>query len=312
MFQKLTRALRNIFLFSAAVFAVAILLTLIAGKPILKTLPENIYAIAVSVLLIIFMIGVITFALWLILVVFSRLLGLTYRGNKYSFYLLILWPVSTVAAIYMLNSPVSDSSPDYFVFLITVSVVGASAVISFLAWLYSLQSKLAKRLSVILFALALFAVFLYAFVMRIYKVVGASMSPVLNNGEYILTNIASYKMSAPQRDDIVVFTSPKTGDKNIGRIIGLPGETISIIGGRVYINGQILEEPYVTAPTNVFAEDFLTDKDVLIPKNEYAIFGDNREHSNDSRQYGFVKRNAIGDKAFFYFENIFNLGLIKY
>ncbi len=128
-----------------------------------------------------------------------------------------------------------------------------------------------------------------------YSIVdGSSMEPNLHNGQRLLINKISYNSSPPKRGDIIIFPPPHIANPNkdyIKRVIGLPGETIEIIDGVVYINGSPLDEPYIEEPTN----NNLVPR--IIPGNEYFVLGDNRNNSTDSRHGWTVPLSDIVGKA---------------
>lgn len=146
---------------------------------------------------------------------------------------------------------------------------------------------------------------LFAFVFVWYfgqqvSTVGDSMSPVLTNGNVVLVNRIVYDASAPKRGDIVVF-KPKGNENShyyIKRIIGLPGETIEIIEGAVYIDGEKLKEDYET--TEIKDVGIVNEK-MELSGDEFFVLGDNRENSEDSRMadVGNIKRSYIYGEAWF-------------
>lgn len=121
----------------------------------------------------------------------------------------------------------------------------------------------------------------------------SSMEKTIAEGSRLIVNRTAYWTSRPERGDIVVFPCPDTGERYIKRIIGLSGETIEGKGGSVYIDGQQLEEPYLTSEEQ---DDFGPFK---IPEGQYFMMGDNRNHSWDSRYWStpFVKGSDIVGKA---------------
>ena len=133
------------------------------------------------------------------------------------------------------------------------------------------------------------------------EVVGESMEPSLYSGEQIMVNKLAYSFSDPKRGDVVIFTPPKeTGARSdyIKRIIGLPGETVTIKDGVVYIqkqNGEsmILDEPYIAELARV---DY---QGSTIPEGRYFVMGDNRNDSSDSRGGWTVPIDNIVGKAWF-------------
>lgn len=148
-------------------------------------------------------------------------------------------------------------------------------------------------------ALAIFVV-VYLFLVQPHQVKGSSMFPTYYDNEYILTNKISYKIHSPERGDVVVFKSPKNEEIDfIKRIIGLPGDRIKVMEGSLYVNGKKLDESsylpadYVTRP-GAFAKEGEENK---VPDGKYFTVGDNRDHSSDSREWGFVTLNEIVGKA---------------
>ena len=127
------------------------------------------------------------------------------------------------------------------------------------------------------------------------RVDGHSMEPTLHDGQYLMVNKLAYKLGMPQRGDIVVFPSPQDGERAlIKRIVGLPGEEIAIVNGQVYVNNALLLEPYVASERS----STNWGPRVLGP-NEYLVLGDNRNNSNDSRNFGPVTESQIIGKAWF-------------
>ena len=154
---------------------------------------------------------------------------------------------------------------------------------------------------------ALTAILLVVFVIQPVKVEGTSMLPHLHDGERIFVNkflytlddwpSERYSVGRPiERGDIVVFYYPRDPNKSfIKRIIGLPGETVRIdVDGRVYIDGRRLDEPYLS-------REYTRKPQKQIVKNvkahRYFVMGDNRDASNDSREWGLVPEKYIYGKA---------------
>lgn len=153
-------------------------------------------------------------------------------------------------------------------------------------------------LEVVVFAIAIF-LFLYLLVLQPHKIKGQSMEPNFQDGEFLLTDKVTYRFSQPKRGDVIVFEAPGTNNEEfIKRIIGLPGETISVINGETKINGAELSENYLP-------DSFITDggaflkngQNVTIPDNHYFVMGDNRAASSDSRTWGFVAKEKITGRA---------------
>ena len=154
-------------------------------------------------------------------------------------------------------------------------------------------------------------VFVWYFGQRV-STVGDSMNPVLYNKDVVLVNRIVYDASTPKRGDIIVF-KPK-GNENthyyVKRIIGLPGETLEIIEGTVYVDGKKLEESYST--TEIKDVGIVTEK-IELGGDEYFVLGDNRENSEDSRMadVGNVKRSHIYGKAWFVVSPRKHFGFLK-
>ena len=130
--------------------------------------------------------------------------------------------------------------------------------------------------------------------------IGDSMSPLLKNGDVVLTNRIVYNATTPKRGDIIIF-KPKGNNNDhyyIKRIVGMPGETIQVIENNIYINGKKLDEDYATSK---ISDAGIIGEPTKIASDEYFVLGDDRENSEDSRNadIGNVKRSYIYGKAWF-------------
>jgi len=144
----------------------------------------------------------------------------------------------------------------------------------------------------ILIALAIFA--LLRLTVQSYTVVMSSMEPNFHDGECIMVSKVCYRSSGPQRGEVIIFDPPFDSlHPFIKRVIGLPGETVEIKNGWVFIDGIPLEEEYIMAPPNY------TMPATEIPENEYFVLGDNRNSSNDSHNGWTVPRGNIIGRAWF-------------
>lgn len=132
------------------------------------------------------------------------------------------------------------------------------------------------------------------------SVIGDSMEPKLYNGQEILINRFIYKLSSPDRGDVIVFL-PNGNQKThyyVKRVIALPGETVQIRDGKVYIDGELLEED---ESYDKIADAGIAENEIVLNDNEYFVLGDNRNSSEDSRSgnIGAVGGNNIIGKAWF-------------
>lgn len=139
------------------------------------------------------------------------------------------------------------------------------------------------------------------------------MEPNFHDGEYILTDKISYRFRNPERGQVIIFKAPKNPDIDyIKRIIGLPGETVKVHEGFIYINGNKLPEPYLRDQTTILGNGFLSeDQEITVPEEEFFVMGDNRPHSSDSREFGPIPKNSIIGKAFIRYWPLSDLGMIK-
>lgn len=148
-----------------------------------------------------------------------------------------------------------------------------------------------------LIGVVIVAFLLKSFVFQPFVVEGISMEPNYHNNEYLIVNKLVYIIEKPQRGDVMVFRPPDNPTVTyIKRVIGLPGDTVKISQGYVYVNGEKLNEAYLPEGrlTLIGGEKNLI-KEVTLASDEYFAMGDNREHSTDSREFGIVpKANIVG------------------
>jgi signal peptidase I len=151
---------------------------------------------------------------------------------------------------------------------------------------------------ILLISFALVFGFVRPFVVEAFYIPSQSMVPTLRVGDRVLVNKFIYRFSEPQRGDIVVFRSVEGGGEDlIKRVVGVPGDEISVRGGTLYVNGERQREPYV----NKKFPDRSTFARTTVPQGHYFMMGDNRANSRDSRFFGPVPKKNIEGEAFLRF-----------
>lgn len=147
-----------------------------------------------------------------------------------------------------------------------------------------------------------------AYLVKPYFVPTPSMAATLRPGDRVLVDRVSYRVHAPRRGDIVVFHAPGDGAVTlVKRLVGLPGETLQVRGGSLYVDGRRLSEPYVhrtggrpdaTTPGEpvdggTMRRPWSLLKPYTVPADSYFVMGDNRAESSDSREWGVVPRDRL-------------------
>ena len=142
----------------------------------------------------------------------------------------------------------------------------------------------------------------YFFLGRPFTVSGASMYPTLHNGDRMILS----KVGDIHRFDVVILKAPDENVEYIKRVIGMPGDTIEMKSGVLYINGKKVDQPFINTEAlvkqTVFMDDFTLESltgESKVPEGKYFVLGDNRGVSKDSRMIGFIDRSAIEGKAVF-------------
>jgi signal peptidase I len=158
------------------------------------------------------------------------------------------------------------------------------------------KSFFRDTLEIVFLALALYLVIQYA--VQTVHVLGSSMYATLENNDLLVASKISYKLHPPQRGDIVIFKPPDPDVRDfIKRVIAVPGDRLRIDHGVVYINGGVLQEPYLPEKWTYNNTWPATGQDYVIPPDHYFVMGDNRNHSSDSRVFGPIDASSIVGKA---------------
>lgn len=132
---------------------------------------------------------------------------------------------------------------------------------------------------------------------ELFRIPSHSMQPTLLPGDYIYVSTSAYKDHPPQINDVITFLYPKDRSINyIKRLIGLSGDRVNIENFEVYVNGKIIEQPYldrslVTKPFSRYMQER------IVPENKLFVMGDNRDNSNDGRFFGMINQSDIIGKA---------------
>jgi signal peptidase I len=172
---------------------------------------------------------------------------------------------------------------------------------------HSLRNEIRVWTRDLLIAIGL-ALVIIVFLYQPVKVEGTSMAPLLSDQERIFINKFVYRFEPIQRRDVVVFWYPLDHSKSfIKRVIGLPGESVEIRQGTVYVNGRAIDEPYV--PTQY--EDLSDYGPMRVPKDSYFVMGDHRISSNDSRVFGPVASKFIYGRAVFAYWPVDHFGSLS-
>jgi signal peptidase I len=161
----------------------------------------------------------------------------------------------------------------------------------------------------------LIALFVRTFIVQAFKIPSSSMEPTLLVGDYLLVNKFFYgtripftdtkilPLKKPQRGDIIVFIFPKDRSKDfIKRVIGEEGDKVAIVQNKIYINDQLIEDPWGHFSEKNSWTRYLPSMEsfgpVVVPKESLFVLGDNRDNSQDSRFWGFVRYDEVKGKAF--------------
>jgi signal peptidase I len=170
----------------------------------------------------------------------------------------------------------------------------------------------------------LLALGIQAFLVKPFRIPSESMVPALEVSQRVLVDRVTFRFSDPHRGDVVVFKAPKGAEENrcgvepppngspcpeptdeqsdenfIKRVVGVPGDRLKVVQGRVYINGKRQDEPFVNQDTDFNCDICNLPNEITIPPDHFFMMGDNRGESADSREWGPVPEDWIVGNAFF-------------
>ncbi len=135
------------------------------------------------------------------------------------------------------------------------------------------------------------------FIGQSVQVEGSSMYPTLTDSGRYWLNRFSYVISEPKQNDIVALKDPRDNVLEVKRIIAMPGQSVYLKDGRVYVDGKLLSEPYLLANTPTYAYEKNANEFICIGNDKFFVLGDNRNNSTDSRTFGAVPRQNILGKV---------------
>jgi signal peptidase I len=154
----------------------------------------------------------------------------------------------------------------------------------------AIKSVLREIVETIILTVVIF--FLIQTVVRNFRVVGTSMEPNLHDSQYLIVDKLSYRLSEPQRGDVIVFEPPnRPGEDYVKRVVAVPGELVEVRNGQVLVNDQPLQESYVVYPASYSMSPR------RVGSEELFVLGDNRNSSSDSHNWGMLSQDKVVGKA---------------
>lgn len=166
------------------------------------------------------------------------------------------------------------------------------------------SSMLREMVETVVLALVIF--FLIRIFVQNFRVDGMSMEPNFHDGQFLLINKLAYKLGEPQRGDVIVFRYPRDPSRDfIKRVVGLPGETVEVVDGQVYVNGQAIQEP------QTIQHAAYNSGPVTLAADEVYVMGDNRPNSSDSHSWGPLSTDLIIGKVVLSYWPPASWGLVK-
>ena len=294
--KRLGIILRNIFLICTAIVVPAILF----AKNIKQIFSSEGHEIYVTVMAVIFVIGFLSFLIWMVLLIY-KLLSNPSRRRTVGIILLALWAICTaVVALALIFDRNIRAVLTYSAYGKIGNVFGPLFIVgffSFFAWILLLGNKLVR---IVVGVLAVTVVIFFSLI-GLNKVVGNQMGPALYDKSYILTNKLFYRFNSPKRGDIIIYMIPLRKEF-IGRVVGLPGEEITVTRGSVKINGGLLQEPYAN-----------WTKYITLEPTTFKLNSDEYWAPFDSRLYPvrIINKKDIKGKVFYLYWPLSRKGPIK-
>ena len=232
--------------------------------------------------------------------------------------------VAIINLIYgiLLLFTISSDTPGLFLVLAIGSILVILGIAGLILWIKMITSplpseekdqtiknwfNLVKSFDIVLIIGLLFRVFIF----QPYMVEGSSMENNFHDREVLLVDKISFKLREPRRGNVIIFKAPQNPNEDyIKRIIGLPGEEVSINDNEVLINNKVLKESYLSSNMFTYSPNQSTYQTTL-KNNEYFVMGDNRTNSSDSREWGPVPKGNIIGKAWLKVYPFIYWGLVK-
>jgi len=154
----------------------------------------------------------------------------------------------------------------------------------------------------------------YRFVVQLLEVTGESMKPTLLDKEQVIAEKLSARFKPLERGEIIIFRHPEQHSRLlIKRIIALPGEKIKIMNGQVFINDEVLTEPYLEPETTTDGNKMIIEgSEYNINNNSYVLMGDNRDKSSDSRSLGAIREELVVGRAMLVYYPFTDVRLIEH
>jgi len=228
--------------------------------------------------------------------------------------------INTIYGILLLTTLKPDT-PGFILILFVALILTIMGLVGLAMWLWQVIStqkeagsaikswfQIIKGIDILLVLGLLFR----SFILQPFVVEGNSMETNFHNQEFLLVDRISYKFRSPQRGEVIVFRYPKNPNEDyIKRIVGLPGETVNIENGKIYINDNLLNEGYLPLGSQTFTSTENGSLKTTLGPKEYFVLGDNRQNSSDSREWGILPQKNIIGRAWLIVFPFQDLGKVK-